>query len=45
VLVARELYGTSPYHHTGDDVSENVSLPNTVSVTQLVLLATAALVQ
>jgi len=45
VLVARELYGTSPVHHTGDDVVANISLPRAVSVTQLVLLATAALVQ
>jgi hypothetical protein len=45
VLVARELFGMSPVHHTADDIQENVSLPYTIEATQLVLLAIAALVQ
>ncbi|HEV2072264.1 MAG TPA: M28 family peptidase [Thermomicrobiales bacterium] len=45
VLVARELFGMSPVHHTADDIKENVSIPYTIEATQLVLLAIAALVQ
>jgi hypothetical protein len=44
VLVARELFGQSPVHHTSNDVISGVSIPNTVSATQLVLLCVAALV-
>ena len=43
VLVARELYGASPVHHTNKDVMENVSIPHTESVTQLILLSVASL--
>lgn len=45
VMVARELYGWSPLHHTPDDLIENVSIPNTVSATTLILLSIATLVQ
>jgi hypothetical protein len=44
ILVARELFGTSPYHHTSGDTLENMSVPNTTSATQLVLLTIASLV-
>ncbi|MEJ7839915.1 MAG: M20/M25/M40 family metallo-hydrolase [Thermomicrobiales bacterium] len=44
VLITRELFGTSPNHHTSDDVIENMSIPNTVSATQLMLLTLASLV-
>jgi hypothetical protein len=44
ILVARELFGTSPYHHTSGDTLENMSVPNTASATQLVLLTIASLV-
>lgn len=45
VLVARELYGMSPVHHTPDDLIEAVSIENTMSATQLILLSVASLVQ
>jgi hypothetical protein len=45
VMVARELYGMSPLHHTPDDLIEAVSFDNTQTTTQLVLLAMATLVQ
>lgn len=44
ILITRELYGMSPYHHTSDDVIENMSISNTVSATQLMLLTLASLV-
>lgn len=44
ILIARELYGTSPYHHTSEDTIDNVSIPYTVSATQLMLLTMASLV-
>lgn len=45
IMVAREFFGSSTIHHTGDDVMGNVSIPYTVITAQLVLLAIAALVQ
>lgn len=45
VLVARELYGWSPYHHSADDVFENVSIPHVESATVLILLSVASLLQ
>ncbi|HEV2129369.1 MAG TPA: M28 family peptidase [Thermomicrobiales bacterium] len=43
VLVARELYGMSPVHHTERDVIENVSMRHTRSATELVLVTVGAL--
>lgn len=45
VMIAREVYGESEIHHTTRDTIENMSVPLTVVVTQLVLLSIAALVQ
>jgi len=45
VLVARELYGFSSIHHTPNDLIEVVSIENTVTATQLILLSVATLVQ
>lgn len=45
VLVARELYGWGPIHHTTNDVAPNVSTDNVLSTTYLVLLSVAAVVQ
>lgn len=45
VMVARELYGMSPVHHTPDDLIEAVSFENTRTTTQLILLAMATLVR
>lgn len=45
IMIARELYKESPYHHTANDLVEHVSIPVTVSATQVVLLSVASLVQ
>lgn len=45
MMIARELYGQSPYHHTAKDRMETVSLDGVVSCTQLTLLALASLAQ
>ncbi len=45
IMIARELFKESPYHHTANDLVENVSVPYAVSATQVVLLAVAALAQ
>lgn len=45
IMIARELFGESPYHHTANDLFENVSVPHVVASTQVVLLTMAALVQ
>ncbi|MBA2278128.1 MAG: M28 family peptidase [Chloroflexia bacterium] len=45
VMVARELYGQSPIHHSPADTAEKVSIPNTVSAAQIVLLSVGALVR
>ncbi len=43
VLVARELFGWSPVHHTADDVVERVSVEKTIGAANLVLLSVASL--
>jgi len=43
VLIARELYGWSPVHHTPNDVIDSVSIPHTQSAATLVLLTVASL--
>jgi hypothetical protein len=43
VMIAREVYGWSPLHHTGKDVAENVSIDNVLSMTYLVLLSVVEL--
>lgn len=43
VMVARELYGWSPYHHTQGDVKENVSIPLAQNCAVLILLSVASL--
>jgi hypothetical protein len=45
VMIARELYGWSPYHHSSSDVMDFVSIDNVVSMTYVVLLSVASLVQ
>ncbi|MGI8484116.1 MAG: M28 family metallopeptidase [Thermomicrobiales bacterium] len=45
IMIARELYKESQYHHTANDLIEHVSIPVTVSATQIVLLSVASLVQ
>ena len=45
IMIARELYKESQYHHTANDLIEHVSIPVTVSATQVVLLSVASLVQ
>lgn len=44
ILVARELFGESPWHHTSGDTVEHVSLENTRTCTVLTLLSLASLV-
>lgn len=43
VMVARELYGWSPLHHTTNDLVENMSLAHAQSATVLILLSIATL--
>jgi Zn-dependent M28 family amino/carboxypeptidase len=45
LMVARELYGQSPYHHTGSDKIDTLSIEGVVSCAQLTLLSLAALTQ
>ncbi len=45
VMVARELYGWSPVHHSPEDLADRVSIPNTATTTMLILLSVASLVQ
>ncbi len=45
VLVARELYGWSPIHHTDNDLYRNVSVSHVEAVTELILLTVASLLQ
>jgi len=45
VMIARELYGWSPYHHSSRDVMDNVSIDNVMSTTYVVLLSVASLVR
>lgn len=43
VMIARELYGWSPVHHSARDVEGNVSIDNTLTMTYLVLLSVVEL--
>jgi hypothetical protein len=43
VMVARELYGWSPVHHTQRDVADNVSVPHVQSTATLMLMTVASL--
>jgi hypothetical protein len=43
VMVARELYGWSPVHHTANDVVSNVSMPHAENTAVLILLSVASL--
>jgi hypothetical protein len=45
LMVARELYGQSPYHHTAEDKIDTLSIDGVVSCAQLTLLSLAALTQ
>ncbi|MDQ3524209.1 MAG: M28 family peptidase [Chloroflexota bacterium] len=45
VLIARELYGWSPIHHTENDVYANLSLQHVEAATELILLTVASLLQ
>ncbi len=45
MMIARELYGQSPYHHTSTDTMDTVSLDGVVTCSQLTLLSLASLVQ
>ena len=45
IMVARELYGQSPYHHTGEDKIDTLSIDGVVSCAQLTLLSLAELAQ
>ena len=45
VMIARELYGWSPYHHSSGDVIDHVSVDNVMSTTYVVLLSVASLVR
>ncbi|HEV2073682.1 MAG TPA: M28 family metallopeptidase [Thermomicrobiales bacterium] len=45
VMIARELYGWTPIHHSVDDVAGKVSIDNVQSMTYLVLLSLVQLVQ
>lgn len=44
VMVARELYGINEFHHTNQDVMENVSIGGIVDTTYLILLSVWELV-
>jgi Zn-dependent M28 family amino/carboxypeptidase len=43
VMVARELYGQSPVHHTTNDVMESMSVPHVQGTTVLILLSIGSL--
>jgi len=43
IMVARELYGQSPYHHTPGDTIDTLRIEGVVSCTQLTLLSLADL--
>lgn len=45
IMVARELYGQSPYHHTPEDRIDTISIDGVITCSQLTLLSLAALVQ
>ncbi len=43
VMIARELYGQSPYHHTTNDVLDNMSVPRVQETAVLILLTVGSL--
>ena len=43
VMIARELFGQSPYHHTTNDVMANVSVPRVQETAVLILLTVGSL--
>jgi hypothetical protein len=43
VMIARELYGWSPVHHTTNDVMQNLSIPHTQNTAVLILLTVGSL--
>ncbi|MBA3379328.1 MAG: M28 family peptidase [Chloroflexia bacterium] len=45
MMVTRELYGQSPYHHTPEDRIDTISLDGVITCSQLTLLSLASLVQ
>jgi hypothetical protein len=45
IMIGRELYGQSPYHHTSDDLIETVSVPSVAKAGALTLLCLANLAQ
>jgi hypothetical protein len=45
IMIARELFGQSPYHHTSDDTIDHVSIDQVTKTTAVVLLSLASLVQ
>lgn len=45
IMIARELYGQSPYHHTPNDIIDHVSIDQVSETTAVVLLSIASLVQ
>ncbi len=45
LMIARELYGQSPTHHTSGDLIDTLWIKGVVSCTQLTLLSIASLVQ
>ncbi len=45
IMIGRELYGQSPYHHTSSDTIETVSIPSVAKAGALTLLCLASLAQ
>ncbi|MGN6032762.1 MAG: M28 family metallopeptidase [Thermomicrobiales bacterium] len=45
IMIARELFGQSPYHHTANAVIDHVSIDQVTKTTAVVLLSVASLVQ
>ncbi len=43
VMIARELYGWTPFHHTPEDTMANVSIDSVTTMTYLTLLTTVHL--
>jgi hypothetical protein len=43
VMIARELYGWTPFHHTVDDTMKNVSIDSVTVMTYLTLMTTVQL--
>jgi hypothetical protein len=45
MMIARELYGQSPYHHSPEDTPDTLRIEGVVSCAQLTLISLAALTQ